>query len=299
MKILLLGKNGQLGWELQRALAPLGQVTALASDAADYCGDLRQPELLAATVRQLRPDVIVNAAAWTAVDLAESEPQAAYQVNAQAVEVLAREAQQLGAWLIHYSTDYVFSGSGERPWREDDSTGPLNVYGASKLAGEQAIIAACDRHLIFRTSWVYGSRGNNFARTMLRLGQQREELAVINDQFGAPTGADLLADCSAHALVKALANPALAGVYHLAAGGTTSWYDYARLVFSEADAAGLPLALRKLNPQPTSGYPTPAQRPLNSRLDTAKFKQAFGLQLPEWQQGVQRMLAEILPLQVK
>jgi dTDP-4-dehydrorhamnose reductase len=194
MKILLFGKGGQVGWELQRSLAPLGEVVALDFDSVDLCGDFTQPQGLAHTIRRVRPDVIVNAAAHTAVDQAESEPERARTINALAPGVLAEEARTLGAWLVHYSTDYVFDGSGSRPWRETDTPAPLNVYGKTKLEGEQMIVAGCDRHLIFRTSWVYAARGGNFAKTMLRLAQERESLSVIDDQFGAPTGAELLAD---------------------------------------------------------------------------------------------------------
>lgn len=290
MNILLLGKNGQLGWELQRALAPLGRLTALDSTT----GDLTQQSALRTTVRQLRPDVIVNAAAWTAVDKAESEREAAWAVNADAVAVLAEEAAALNAWLVHYSTDYVFSGAGSRPWQESDATAPLNYYGASKLAGEQAIGRLCSRYLIFRTSWVFASRGNNFARTMLRLAKERSALTVINDQMGAPTAAELIADCSAHALRIASASPALAGVYHLVASGETSWYDYARYIFSYARQRGVELRVDQLESVASSSWPTPAQRPLNSRLDTQKFQHAFGLSLPDWQQGVERMIDEML-----
>jgi dTDP-4-dehydrorhamnose reductase len=205
MKILLLGKNGQVGWELQRSLAPLGDVLSLDSKSIDYCGDLNDLEGIAATVRAYAPDVIVNAAAYTAVDKAESGPEQAQRVNAEAVAVLADEAQQLGAWLVHYSTDYVFDGSGAQPWQETDAVAPLSVYGASKLAGEQAIQASGCKQLIFRTSWVYAARGNNFAKTMLRLARERDSLSVIADQFGAPTSAELLADISAHALRSARA----------------------------------------------------------------------------------------------
>ncbi|MBP8138632.1 MAG: dTDP-4-dehydrorhamnose reductase, partial [Alicycliphilus sp.] len=203
MKILLLGKNGQLGWELQRSLAPLGELVALdRRGAPGLCGDLGEPDGLAATVRALRPDVIVNAAAYTAVDRAESEPDLARRINAHAPAALAREAAACGALLLHYSTDYVFHGQGQRPWAEDDPTGPLNVYGQTKLAGEQAIVQAGCRHLILRTSWVHAARGGNFARTMLRLARQQPRLTVIDDQWGAPTGAELIADVSAHAIVQ-------------------------------------------------------------------------------------------------
>jgi dTDP-4-dehydrorhamnose reductase len=296
MKILLLGKNGQVGWELQRSLAPLGEVLALDSKSTGYCGDLNDLEGIAATVRTYAPDVIVNAAAYISVDKAESEPAQAQRVNAEAVAVLAREAQLLGAWLVHYSTDYVFDGSSARPWQEADAVAPLSVYGASKLSGEQAIQASGCNHLIFRTSWVYAARGNNFAKTMLRLARERDSLSVIADQFGAPTSAELLADVTAHAVRSAMAKPELAGLYHLAAGGETTWHSYARFVLEQAAAAGIAL---KVAPQQvaaiaTSAYPTAAQRPLNSRLNTDKLQQAFALQLPDWQAGVARMLSETL-----
>ncbi|WP_310376211.1 dTDP-4-dehydrorhamnose reductase [Rhodoferax ferrireducens] len=297
MKILLLGKNGQVGWELQRSLAVLGQLTALDRHSSDYCGDLNQLDGLADTVRRLHPDVIVNAAAHTAVDRAESEPELARTLNALAPGVLATEAEKLGAWLVHYSTDYVFDGSGNQPWRETDSPAPLSVYGRSKLEGEQRIQATCSKHLIFRTSWVYAARGGNFAKTMLRLARERTQLTVIDDQIGAPTGAELLADVTALALRSAMAAPALAGIYHLAAAGQTSWHGYARYVLSLAQQAGVAL---KAGPDaveavPTTAFPTPAKRPHNSRLDTHKLQAAFGLTLPDWQDGVARMLNETLP----
>jgi len=209
--------------------------------------------------------------------------------------VLANEAQKLGAWLVHYSTDYVFDGSGSAPRRESDPTGPLSVYGRTKLEGELAV-ARCERHLIFRTSWVYAARGANFAKTMLRLAQEREQLKVIDDQIGAPTGAELLADVTALALRTALCRPELAGTYHLAAGGETSWHGYAQLVIEQARRAGLPIRVSPgaIEAIPTSAYPTAAQRPLNSRLDTSKLQVAFGLQLSDWQSGVKRVLTEML-----
>ncbi|AMK75118.1 MULTISPECIES: dTDP-4-dehydrorhamnose reductase [Methylomonas] len=295
MKILLFGKNGQLGWELQRSLAPLGDLVALDRFEQQYCGDLSNPNGIAGTVRALRPDVIVNAAAYTAVDKAESESELANIINAVAPGALAEEAKRCGAWLVHYSTDYVFDGSGDKPWREDDQVDPLSVYGQTKLAGEQAIQASDCRHLIFRTSWVYAARGNNFAKTMLRLAQERQQLSVINDQIGTPTGAELLADVSAHAIRQALKTSEVAGVYHLTAGGETSWYDYAHLVFDYARRAGLELKTDKQSVAaiPTSAYQTPARRPLNSRLNTEKLQTVFGLQLPAWQLGVERMLSEL------
>ena len=294
MKMLLLGANGQVGWELQRALAPLGELITLGRNQG---GDLAQPEALAAAVRAVQPAVIVNAAAHTAVDRAEGEAELAQRINGESPGVLAREAQALGAWLIHYSTDYVFDGSGDQPRHEDAATGPLSVYGHSKLAGERLIQASGCRHLILRTSWVYAARGGNFAKTMLRLAAEREQLQVVDDQIGAPTGAELIADVSAQALRQAWQQPALSGLYHLAAGGHTSWHGYARHVIEWARERGQPLKLPadRLLPIPSSAYPTPAQRPLNSRLDTRRLQQAFGLQLPDWRAGVDRMLTEILP----
>jgi len=296
MKILLLGKNGQVGWELQRSLAPLGEVLALDRRSADFCGDLSQPERLAQTVRDWRPDVVVNAAAHTAVDKAESEPELARCLNAAAPAALAQAAAEVGAWLVHYSTDYVFNGQGEQPWQEGDATGPLSVYGQTKLEGEQHIAASGCKHLIFRTSWVYAARGGNFAKTMLRLAGERERLTVIDDQYGAPTGADLIADVTAHAVRSVLQKPELGGVYHLVADGETTWHGYASHVIAQARQIkpALDLKVTDIAPVPTAAFPTPAQRPLNSRLSTHQLQQAFGLVLPPWQQGVNRMLAEIL-----
>jgi dTDP-4-dehydrorhamnose reductase len=297
MKILLLGKNGQLGWELQRSLAPLGEVVALGSDSpSPLVADFSAPESLAATVRAVSPQIIVNAAAHTAVDKAESEPDFARALNATSPAVLAREAKALGAWLMHYSTDYVFDGSGSTPWVEDSPTAPLSVYGRTKLEGEQAIRASGCRHLIFRTSWVYAARGGNFAKTMLKLAQERERLTVIDDQIGAPTGADLLADLTAHALRHATQHPEVAGTYHAVAQGETSWHGYATHVIEFARARGLPIkvAADAIAPVPTSTFPTPAKRPHNSRLETSKLRSTFGLSLPGWQAGVDRMLTEVL-----
>ena len=297
MKILLLGKNGQVGWELQRALAPLGELIALDFDSpAPLTADFSHPESLAATVRAVAPQIIVNAAAHTAVDKAESEPELARALNASSPAVLAREAAALGAWLMHYSTDYVFDGSGSAPWTESSPTGPLSVYGATKLEGEEAIRSSGCRHLIFRTSWVYAARGGNFAKTMLKLAKERDALTVIDDQIGSPTGADLLADLTAHALRAALARPELAGTYHAVAQGETSWHGYARHVIEFARAAGQPIKVAPdaIRAVPTSAFPTPARRPGNSRMDTRKLRDSFGLTLPSWQAGVERMLAEVL-----
>jgi dTDP-4-dehydrorhamnose reductase len=281
-------------------LAPLGELVALGREPRNLGGvmlhgDLADMDGLARTVRAVRPDVIVNAAAYTAVDKAESEADQAAALNAVAPGVLAREAASSGALLVHYSTDYVFDGSGARPWTEADATGPVSVYGRTKLEGEKAIAAAGGRHLIFRTSWVYAARGGNFAKTMLRLAAQREALSVIDDQKGAPTGADLIADVTAHAIVCTIREPTLCGLYHLVANGETSWYEYARFVLELASADGheLQVTADKVAPIPSSAYRTAARRPLNSRLDTSKLRNTFGLALPGWQDGVARMIAEI------
>lgn len=299
-KILLLGCGGQVGWELQRSLAPLGEVVAVDFDTArnpgGLHGDFSRPELLAGTVAAVRPDIIVNAAAHTAVDKAEGEVEFARALNATSAGVLARCAADTGAWLAHYSTDYVFDGSGDQPRREDDPTGPLSVYGRTKLEGEDLIRASGCRHLILRTSWVYAARGGNFAKTMLRLAAERDQLTVIDDQIGAPTGADLLADLTAQMLRTAMAQPDLdlSGTYHAVASGQTSWHGYASFVIEQARRLGRELKVQAIDPVPTSAFPTPARRPLNSRLDTTRLQATFGLRLPPWQQGVERMLTEIL-----
>ena len=292
MKILLLGANGQVGWELQRSLEPLGELTALdrqACDLADLPG-------LSAVLRGMRPDVIVNAGAYTAVDKAETDIEQAALVNAGAPALLAGEAKKLGAWLVHYSTDYVFDGSGHRPWTEDDTPSPINAYGQTKLQGEQ-VVAAWEKNLVLRTSWVYGARGGNFAKTMLRLAANRETLQVIDDQTGAPTGADLLADVTAHMLhrVQQPGGDALAGTYHVAATGETNWHAYASFVIerSRAERPERQLAVQTIAPVASSAFASAAKRPLNSRLNTAKLQTNFGLRLPDWRVGVQRMLREI------
>ena len=296
MNILLLGKGGQVGWELQRSLSVLGQVTALDFDSQDHCGDFANPDGVRDTVRQLRPDVIVNAAAHTAVDKAESEPELARTLNATAPGVLAQEAARLGAWLVHYSTDYVFDGSGTRPWVETDAPAPLSVYGRTKLEGERLIAASGCKHLVLRTSWVYAARGGNFAKTMLRLAQERERLTVIDDQWGAPTGAELLADVTAHAIRHLQQRPEDGGLYHLAASGETNWNLYAKYVLAQAQQAPAAIKIKatEVAPVPTSAFPTPAMRPHNSRLNTQKLQATFGLTLPHWQNGVARMLQEVL-----
>lgn len=295
MKILLLGKDGQVGWELQRALALLGELHACGRGDADFT----DPESLRALVRMAAPDVIVNAAAYTAVDKAESDAAAAHLVNATAPGVLAEEAAARGAWLVHYSTDYVFDGTRDGAWVETDAPKPLSVYGRTKYEGEQRIRASGAHHLILRTSWVFAARGGNFARTMLRLAKQRDSLDVVADQHGAPTGAELLADATALAMhrIAALGPEAhsLSGIYHLAAAGSTTWHGYARHVLALAQQYG---AVLKAGPEAvraiaSGAFPTPAVRPMNSRLDCAKFCTSFGLALPDWRHHVDRLIAEL------
>ncbi len=296
MRILLLGKNGQLGWELQRSLLPLGEVIAVARDGQNFCGDLMNLKGLANTVKKIRPDVIVNAAAYTAVDQAENEADLARIINSDAPEVLAKEAKILDALLIHFSTDYVFDGQGDHAWLETDATNPLNVYGVTKLAGEQAIRNINCKHLIFRTSWVFSPRGNNFAKTMLRLAQERNSLTVIDDQYGAPTGAELLSDITAHAIRTVLQQSGLEGLYHVAAAGETSWYHYARFIVDSALKAGVNLKIKpdQIKSVPSEAFHVAAKRPKNSRLNTAKLEKAFNLKMPHWKTGVSRMLTEII-----
>lgn len=294
-----MGSEGQLGWELQRSLAPLGDVVALRRNdtlADRGCGNLLDPDGLRETVRKLHPIAVVNAAAYTAVDKAEEEMDLAHAVNAVAPGALAEAAADVGALMVHFSTDYVFDGSGQTPWIEEAAPAPLNVYGHSKLEGEQRVRAASDGHLIFRTSWVYAARGGNFAKTMLRLARERERMTVIDDQVGAPTGADLIADVTAHAIRRTLDQPGAGGTYHLTARGETCWFDYARFVIETARELqpGLAMKVNEVAPISTAQYPTPARRPLNSRLNTTRLQQAFGVNLPEWQRGVRRMLAETL-----
>lgn len=295
LNFLLFGCNGQVGGELQKTLPSLGNVVALDVDSTEHCGDFTKPDAIAETIRSIRPDVIVNAAAYTAVDKAESEPELAFLVNAQTPGILAQEAEKLGAWLIHYSTDYVFDGSGGEAWKETDAPNPLNVYGASKLQGERNIAASCSKYIILRTSWVYAAKGGNFAKTMLRLAQERESLSVVDDQIGAPTGARLLARLTADVIPKAMQNPGLSGLYHAVAAGETSWYGYARFVIGGARQRGVAIKVSDENVRPvtSSQFPTPAKRPANSRLDTSKLEQAFGIKLPDWQTGVAEMLDDI------
>jgi dTDP-4-dehydrorhamnose reductase len=295
MKFLLTGKQGQVGFELQRALAPLGEVCAV--DYAEY--DLADASAIRTLVRSFNPNVIVNAAAYTAVDKAESDRDRAHAINAVAPGILGDEAVKLGAWVVHYSTDYVFDGAMSGSYTEDDLTNPQSVYGHTKRDGEIALQASGARHLIFRTSWVVGAHGGNFAKTILRLGAERESLNVVADQYGAPTSAALLADVTAQ-LVRQVQREGddsfPFGLYHVVAGGETTWCDYARFVLSEALAAGrsLKLAPDAIRAIPSSEYPTPAKRPANSRLDTRKLRSRFGLELPDWQSGVRHILQQIL-----
>lgn len=289
--ILLLGANGQVGWELRRALAPLGDVTAYTRAEVD----LTDIDHLRTIVQISAPHIIVNAAAYTAVDKAESEPDLAWRINAEAVAAIADEAVHANAWMVHYSTDYVFDGLKAGAYAEHDTARPLSVYGASKLAGEQAVRAARGRYLIFRSSWVYAPRGKNFPRTMLNLAHNRDELTVVDDQVGAPTSAELIADVTALALRHVQKVECAGGTYHLTASGETSWYGYARLLLRKAAAKGYPLKAGDQDVQPiaSADYPTPARRIANSRLSTDKLQTVFGLTLPPWESGVDRFLDEL------
>lgn len=291
MKILLFGKNGQVGSELQRALAPLGTLVCLdRCGNQGLCGDLADPQGISQTIHAVKPDVIVNAAAYTAVDKAESEPALAHAINGLTPGVMAVEAARLDCLLVHYSSDYVFDGSGARPWLETDPTGPLNEYGRSKLAGETAIRDSDCRHLIFRTSWVYGPHGNNFARTILRLAKERQSLNVVADQIGAPTSAALIAQISATCIHSF--SDANSGLYHLTPTGETSWWDYASYIVQQARDQGAQLAVEHIEPVTTSAFATAAARPLNSRLDTTRLQQQFALQLPHWQKCVAQQIQQ-------
>lgn len=295
MRILLTGKHGQVGFELQRALAPLGEVCAVGQLECD----LADASALRSLVRTFNPDLIVNPAAYTAVDKAESEPELAYAVNAVAPGVLGEEAARRGAWVIHYSTDYVFDGTKPSAYTEDDLTNPLSVYGRTKRDGEIALQESGVRHLIFRTSWVIGAHGANFAKTILRLGTERDRLNVVADQYGIPTSAALLADVTAQ-LVRQEQRDGDEnfpfGLYHLVPSGETNWCDYARFVLSEARTLGKPLKLLpdSIRAIASSEYPTTAKRPANSRLDTGKIRGLFDLELPDWENGVRHILQQIL-----
>ncbi len=294
-RFFITGANGQLGFELQRALAPLGEVTACGRDVCD----LSSPDSIRAAVCAAKPDVIFSAGAYTAVDKAEAEPDLARAVNASAPGILGEEAAKLGALVIHYSTDYVFDGAKPSAYREEDATNPLGVYGQTKLEGEKALSSSGCDHLIFRTSWVFGAHGKNFLKTILRLATSRDELRIVADQLGAPTGASLLADASAHIAARYLRDGGENvpfGLYHLAAGGETSWHGLAQHIVAKAAAANSPLkaTMDRILPIPAAEYPTPAARPANSRLDNSKFCAAFGLHLPDWTHGVDQVLDVLL-----
>ena len=294
MRLLILGRDGQVGTALTQLLAPLGTIIALGRDGAD----LGRPDDLAAVVDRERPDVIINAGAYTAVDKAESEPELAQLINADAPGALAWAARAAGAWLIHYSTDYVFDGEKTAPYVEDDATGPLNVYGASKRAGELAIEEAGGKHLILRTSWVHAPGPSNFIAKILGLAQSRNELRVIHDQVGAPTSARLIAEVTARVLRQiAHDRPLASGIYHLTAAGETSWHGYASYVIAEALRRGVRLRVspEQVLPVPSSAFPSPARRPHNSRLATHKLRNALGIDLPEWQTDVLGTLDTLLP----
>lgn len=301
MKILILGKNGQVGWELQRALQPLGEVVSLdrSLDAQGLCGDITHFSAIEHAISQVQPNIVVNAAAYTAVDQAESEQAQADLINHRAVAHLAELCKKQNCLLVHYSTDYVFDGTGTTAWTEDAVTQPVNYYGQTKRDGEIALETSQVRFINFRTCWVYGTHGHNFIKTMLKLAQTKDELSIIQDQVGVPTGAALIADVTAQALryytLQTLEQQKqLHGHYHLAAKGETTWYDYANYIFEQARQHGMSLAIQKVNPIATSAYPTAACRPLNSRLNTQKLQQSFKLHLPEWQQGVAQVISEIL-----
>ena len=298
-RILLLGRDGQVGWELQRSLAPLGEVIAPGLDELQF----EQFDILRAVVRKHAPHLIVNAAAYTAVDKAESEPAAAATVNSHAVRVLAEEAKKLGALLVHYSTDYVFDGSKPGSYTEDDAPNPISVYGRTKLEGDRAVQASGCRHLIFRTSWVYAARGGNFVKTILRLAQERDELKIVADQIGAPTAAELIADVTALCVGSIAHCPerfaGADGIYNLVAAGETSWHNYAQFVVENAARLGLLLKLApgSIRPIATREYPLPAQRPFNSRLATDKLSRVFGIEPPHWKIHLQRVIEELVTRQ--
>lgn len=288
-RILLLGCDGNVGWELQRSLAPLGQLISCNRGSCD----LADADMLRQVLESSRADIIVNAAAYTAVDKAEQDVDTATAVNATAVATIAAAARRTGALFVHYSTDYVFAGDKRGRYVETDDTDPQSVYGRTKRMGEQAIIDSGCQHLLFRTSWVFAARGANFARTMLNLARDREQLRVIADQWGAPTSAELIADVTAHAIRAVREGRAPGGFYHLTADGETSWHQYAEFVIAEARRLGAELKVRTVEAITTSEYPVPAKRPANSRLDLTKLQTTFGLSMPPWQYHVRRMLAEL------
>ncbi|SEG09582.1 dTDP-4-dehydrorhamnose reductase [Nitrosomonas ureae] len=296
MRILLLGKNGQLGWELQRSLAPLGELISLDSASRELCGDLSNLKGIKQTIQKTEPNVIVNAAAYTAVDKAENEPELAQILNAEAPKILAQGAKEQNARLIHYSTDYVYNGSGSQPYVETDTADPLNHYGKTKLEGDENILTSGCSHLIFRTSWIYSTFGNNFIKTILYLAQNRDKLTIVNDQIGSPTSAELIADITAYALFTVKHKPEISGLFNLTAKGYISWYEFAKFILEYVEERNLPLKIHSSDIDSTSSveFPLPAKRPLNSRLNTNKLGNTFQISLPAWQVGVSRILTEIL-----
>ncbi len=295
MKLLLFGKNGQLGRELQRALRSLGEVITVEAQSAEFCGDLGNLSGIADTVRAVRPDVVVNAGAWTDVDLAETHSERAHLINALAPGALAQACSGVNAWFVHYSSDYVFNGIGNRPWHETDVPDPLNVYGRTKLEGDILVAAHCARHLIFRTSWLYSAHGGNFAKSILQRARNNRVLHVVGDQTGAPTGADLVADVTVGAIKKAVLHPELQGLYHLAAGGEVTRHGYACFLIDRALAAGWELGASAESVQAISSdaHANVARRPPNSRLNTEKLQSAFGIVLPDWTAGVERLIGAL------
>lgn len=292
MTILILGGNGQVGFELQRALAPLGECVAPGRQTLD----LMDAAAVARALDEIQPTLIANAAAWTAVDAAETEREGACRLNAELPAQLADYCASHSARLVHYSSDYVYPGDGDAPWQESSTTGPLSVYGESKLAGDEAVLASGADALIFRTSWVYGARGNNFMKTMLRLGREREALSIVGDQIGAPTPARLIAEVTLLALKARMDDRLAAGLYHLAPRGETSWHGFAQSIFRHAQALGETLRIHpdQVASIPTESYPTPARRPLNSRMALEKLEQALGITLPDWESQLQLTLEELL-----
>jgi dTDP-4-dehydrorhamnose reductase len=292
MKILVTGCNGQVGFELARTLLPLGEIFAFSREQFD----LTNLENCRATIQEIKPDVIINAAAYTAVDKAETERKTVFLINEKAVAVLAEEAKKLNALLIHYSTDYIFDGTKDAPYNEGDETNPLNVYGESKLAGEKAIQQSGVDYLILRTTWVFASRGQNFVKSILRLAAEREELNIVADQIGAPTSARFIAETTAHILRQTQqernAKTFTSAIYNLTNSGETSWHGFAEKIVELAKQQNIELKNRIINPIPTSAYPTPAKRPLNSRLSTQKLTQHFNLKMPSWETVLERCLAE-------
>jgi dTDP-4-dehydrorhamnose reductase len=298
MKILLFGGSGQVGWQLRRSLSLLGHVI-VAERNGSPCGDLLRPDLLRDGILSARPDVVVNAAAYTGVDRAEDEPELAFAVNAHACDAMAQATAEVGAWMVHYSSDYVYRGDGTRPWIESDACEPLGVYGKSKLAGDVAVVRNNPRHLILRTSWVFDSWGGNFLKSILKAARDRDELTVVSDQWGAPTRAAMIADVTALALMRiteADSAESRSGVYHVASAGETNWHEYARLVVQHAMAGGIPLRALPASVRAISAaqYQARAARPANSRLDTTRLQQTFGIRMPAWQEGVRAVVAELI-----